>query len=628
MTAIPHQAREAMERARRGDFEGAIRAGETAILEASDDFGLRIFLGLLHGRRGQLESAEAHLRHAVALDPDDALPRLELVRVLIGLNRVDEADALLRATAQQAAPTEQLRLRALIHRRRGEFEAAAALYRDAIAVNAQDFESLGNLGVCLLALGDAEKAADALTASLTLRRDQLAFRDKWADAEVAAGRGEEGLKLATDFASANPDDVMVRVTIARLEDLLGRPERALVALEEGLALDPANAPALLALASLLERENQLEALEQLVERTVSLGLPESQTALIRAKLYYRQGNFRAALDAARLAPDATDSGSRAQLIGTIQDRLNDPQGAFEAFVAMNAEAAREVRDPRGAAARFRRMIAERTRLVNRDWVRGWTRTKVAPKRAAPVFLVGFPRSGTTLLDTFLMGHPDTCVAEEMPMLQTVSEALGDYDRLATLKEKEIESLRSLYFSEADARLPDAKGRLLIDKLPLAIVHVPLIHRLFPDARFIFAQRHPCDVVLSCFMTRFHPVGGMANFLDLEDTARLYDVVLAMWQRCRAVFPLLTHLVRYERLIDDPEIELRPLVAFLGLQWDGRLLDSHGTALERQFIATPSYSQVAEPIYDRAIGRWNRYLPQLRPVLPLLKPWADQMDYGA
>src|SRR6185503_8738721 len=156
---------------------------------------------------------------------------------------------------------------------------------------------------------------------------------------------------------------------------------------------------------------------------------------------------------------------------------------------------------------------------------------------APVFLVGFPRSGTTLLDTILMGHSEVDVVEERPLLQPAIEALGGMDRIAGLGAGEIQKLRSLYFDALDRHAPPEPGRLVVDKMPLDMVLAGLIHRLFPDARFIFAERHPVDVVLSCFITNFRLSDAMANFLDLEDSARFYDLAMTHWHQCRSLFPL-------------------------------------------------------------------------------------------
>ncbi|MGZ8997692.1 MAG: sulfotransferase family protein, partial [Allosphingosinicella sp.] len=266
-----------------------------------------------------------------------------------------------------------------------------------------------------------------------------------------------------------------------------------------------------------------------------------------------------------------------------------------------------------------------TDMLTPDYASGWP-TNAPAGRRPPIFLVGFPRSGTTLLDTMLMGHPVLHVLEEEPILQRVGYSLGDFERLPSLDDAEVERLRALYFEELDRFDPAASAKIVVDKLPLNILGAPLIHRLFPDARFIFAQRHPCDVVLSCFMQNFELNAAMANFLDLGDSARLYDQVLAFWERCRALFPLNVHVLRYEALVEDVEAELRPLIDFLDLPWDERLLDHQATAASRGAISTPSYAQVAEPIYKRASGRWERYRAQMEEVLPILMPWAERLGY--
>jgi len=231
-----------------------------------------------------------------------------------------------------------------------------------------------------------------------------------------------------------------------------------------------------------------------------------------------------------------------------------------------------------------------------------------------------------LLDTLLMGHPDVCVTEEKPMLDAVARSIGGYERLADVDDAELDSLRSLYFARAAEHVPDLGGRVLVDKQPFAMVEAPLIHRLFPSAKILFVQRHPCDVVLSCFITRFEPNGALVNFTTLKGTATLYDEMMRFWEQCRSILPMIVHLVRYERLVEDAEAEMRALAAFLGLPWTDSILDNRATAKDRGFINTPSYAQVVEPLYDRSIGRWERYRKQMAPALPYLAPWARRMGY--
>ena len=263
---------------------------------------------------------------------------------------------------------------------------------------------------------------------------------------------------------------------------------------------------------------------------------------------------------------------------------------------------------RAAAAAYRRHVAALAEMLTPDYADGWV---PAPQdeRPAPVFLVGFPRSGTTLLDTLLMGHPDIHVLEERPLLQRAGEALGDFARLPGLGAAEIARLRALYFAELDALDPAARGKMVVDKLPLNILGAPLIHRLFPEAKLIFAERHPCDVVLSCFTQNFDINDAMANFLDLGDAARLYDLVMTFWTKARDILSLDVHVVRYEALVVDKEKEMRALIDFLGLPWDDKALDNPGTAIARGLIATPSYAQ------PRARGALSREGPGPAPPPP-------------
>jgi tetratricopeptide (TPR) repeat protein len=365
-----------MELARRGDLARAISAGEAAVAETPDNAGLRLFIGLLHARRRDPHSALPHLRRAAALIPDDLLPKLELARALIGIDQLGEAEGMIAAIRlEEPQPTELLRVRALLLQRRADHRGAAALHRSAIARDGRDFESWGHLGACLLALGDSGGAIEALERALALRPDQSALRARLAEAQAAAGLGEEGLSAARAMAKSLPYDPLIRVTIARLEDLLGRPAAAEAALGEALALDPTCAPALLALADLFERGNRIDALEAMIERIAAAGVPEAESALLRARLLYRQGALEAALAAARSAPEAADGGARAQLIGQICDRLGDHDAAFAAFAEMNRESAVQAEGAERMAEAYRASVAARTRAVTRSWYESWSRPR-------------------------------------------------------------------------------------------------------------------------------------------------------------------------------------------------------------------------------------------------------------
>jgi tetratricopeptide (TPR) repeat protein len=625
MTAIPELARLAMEQARRGDLQQALHLAQQALAQHPLDTGLMLFIGMIHTRRMELEDAAAQFRNALRLAPADPLPRLELTRVLIGLNQLDEAERLL--NSRPIKGLEPKRLGALINMRRGDYAEAAKGFHEIVEAEPRDFESWGNFGACLLKSGNAKASVDALTKSLKLRRDQQRVREAWVEAHIEAGTGEEALQIARHArATLRSEDPLVRVTIARLEDMLGRPEQALAALEDALALAPDHVPALVAIARLHERQNRLAEFGDAVASLESVAEPVAELPLLKAQLAFRGGNLEQALDLALAIPQSFEPGARAELIGKIHDRLGNSAEAFAAFGEMNQDNGLNLPVIEARSNAFRKALEGRGKTLSRQWVRAWPKSNPAEAQASPIFLVGFPRSGTTLLDTLMMGHPQLCVSEEKPMLDTVARSIGGYERLGTLKEATLRELRELYFEEARKQVPDLGNRMLVDKHPFAMIDAPLIHRLFPSARFIFAQRHPCDVVLSCFITRFEPNYALANFTSIEGTARIYDEIMRFWAKCRGVLPLIVHLVRYERLVEEAEPEMRALFTFLGIEWDPAVLDHRSIASERRFINTPSYSQVVEPLYDRSIGRWERYREQLEPVLPRLDIWASVMGY--
>lgn len=198
--------------------------------------------------------------------------------------------------------------------------------------------------------------------------------------------------------------------------------------------------------------------------------------------------------------------------------------------------------------------------------------------------------------------------------------------MAELDGEAVAALREDYFAAVGRCVELRADALLVDKSPLHMNKVPLIHRLFPDARFILALRHPCDAVLSCFMTAFRLNDAMASFLDLETTAEFYDLSFGHWQNCTSLMPVAVHAVRYEDVVEDSEAELRRVLAYLGLEWQPSVINHVQTARARGLITTASYAQVTERLYRRASGRWERYRPHLEPVLPVLAPWAETFGY--
>ena len=196
-----------------------------------------------------------------------------------------------------------------------------------------------------------------------------------------------------------------------------------------------------------------------------------------------------------------------------------------------------------------------------------------------------------------------------------------------ISENNVEKLKSIYFNFLDKQIEKKSNqKIYIDKFPLNIVHVGEILRIFPNAKFIIALRHPYDCVLSCFMQNFELNDAMANFLTIEDSAKLYDSVMSLWVKYLSIFKIKYHNVKYENLIKEFKPTVQSILNFLELPWDDSVLKYSRTAKQKSNIATPSYKQVIKPIYSYADGRWKRYENEMLNVNSILEKWVNKFDY--
>jgi hypothetical protein len=246
-----------------------------------------------------------------------------------------------------------------------------------------------------------------------------------------------------------------------------------------------------------------------------------------------------------------------------------------------------------------------------------------------MFLVGFPRSGTTLLENILAAHPDVETLEEKECLASVAEPYVASDkgleRLAGIASAEAMRQRDSYWSAVRGFGVEPRGRVFIDKMPLSSTLLPVVAKLFPNARILFARRDPRDVVLSCFRRRFGMNPSMYQLLTLEGATAYYDAVMCLSEVYRDLLPLPQHVVRYEGLVADFEVTARAACDFLGLEWNEAMRDFAAKARARG-ISTPSAAQVARGLNREGQGVWRRYADQMGPVLPLLEPWVKRFGY--
>ena len=599
-TSADPRFREALEAFQRGELDRALAlAGQDATVATSANW--QHLIGLTHCRLGDVETGVRHLRAAAEADPANAAFQVMLWRALVDCGRAGEVVAMPEPPPITSPPLLALwQVRAEAAVAAGDSEKAAAAWRNVAVAAPRDWRSWSNLGNAFAALGRWGEAADAYLQACQLNPAEESVSANAVAALLHHGRA---LQFHVQFDEAE------------------------AAFRRAYEIAPANREVVLHLGIALERANRLDELVALLETAAAAGLGKEQLAYLWAVLARREKQFAEAHRLLMKADPDEEPIRWHSLRAKLADALGNSAEAFAAASAMNRASIAEtvpsegVEDWQRKSAQYRADLHDLARMITAEWAAKVPLLKEPMSRRLS-FLLGFPRSGTTLLDTFLMGHPEVEVLEEKQLVGRAADVVGGSLNLAGAPIERLRKARATYFGLLNEHVGADFAGLVVDKFPLDMATAPIIEAVFPGSPLIFAQRHPCDVVLSGFM---QPI-GIVNFSDIAAAADYYDAMMSIWTAARESLQLKVHDVVYEDFVADPEAVLRPLVAFLGLEWDDRLLDHQRAARERGTIVTPSYDQVTEPVTNRAVGRWKRYAEQMKPALPILLPWAERLGY--
>lgn len=570
--------------------------------------------GIAHLEAGRLDLAHAFYQKALRLDPNSS-DAWHLDGIVAFRSGNLQAAAKMISHAIQQNP-----LQPMFHVTMG----------NVLRAQSQFFEALDAYGT---ALECDENYANAYLNRATLFQDLERHEEALSDLHRM-------ISLAPVNQASIPDVEQLRAISLTA---LSRRKEAREVYKSALQQYPDHVGCRLGLADSLEEQAELEESFKHVQHVLTSFPGHWHASCLAAAILRRQGNAASALEQLQqvslkhltLAAARRVHAERAM----AYDQLGDNEAAFREFEMQNLAAEKERSHTPVDKNIYLQSVLELHRYFNSDAISQWC--ELPEPRAwgtyPPVFLVGFPRSGTTLLDQILDAHPDVHVLEERPVLLALSDRLYELPQgyptsLANLNASLRDELRALYQSLLrEAGAPDidnGTSKLVIDKLPLNLIHVGLIHRVFPEAKLIFALRHPCDVLLSCFMQDFVLNDAMANFLSLSDAARLYDAVLSLWNLYCSRFPLTVHELRYEDLIENFDTEIERLLDYLGLPWKDEVRGFAAHARARPLIRTPSYEQVTGALHDRSIGRWQRYRNWLEPHIPNLASHLSAFGYVA
>jgi tetratricopeptide (TPR) repeat protein len=446
------------------------------------------------------------------------------------------------------------------------------------------------------------------------------------------GRYSEAIRLIDAAVQAAPQSAEAWLERAYIFDFGGSLDNARASYGQAIRLG-AGPPALAGFASVAVRQGDYERARETAKLALQVqpGEPTATIALARCELEAKDPAAAEALLKPLLnGPQADEERMLALgLLGDALDKLDRPADAFAAYTGAKMLFAR------ANAHRFadRPPLIDFVRQVHdgfaavppQDWVSGPDATEGAAKNH--VFLIGYPRSGTTLVENILASGPDVAALEERPTLRETDLDWYDpperLDQWARLPDDALQPYRQAYWRRV-AVAKASGAATLVDMDPLKGLKLPLIAKLFPQARIVVMRRDPRDVVLSCFRTVFAPTAAAYQFTSLEGVARHYDAMMRLQQDCFATLPLATFELRYPDLITDFDATTQALCDFTGVAWTEDLHRFDKTA-DRRGVSTASQTQVRRGLYDGR-DQWRRYADQLAPVLPILQPWIDAFGF--
>ena len=518
----------------------------------------------------------------------------------------------------------------------GNLEEAIIAFNKAVEIKSNYFEALNNMGNALQDLGRLEDAIEAYNKAISIKPNFAEALNNMGITLRAHGKLKEAIQTYNKALTIRPDYVEALNNKGNVYNDQGKLEKAIGVYKKAISFRPDYNEAWANGADVLEKWNKLEQLESwLVKAFLNFTDIPSDLKFYEAKLHWRQKRIKEAYEIISKITVEKISLVRQQdylnLRAKCLEQLKDFDGAFKYYSEMNS-LAKKSRDYQKSNPEkyFSEQCNQLKRLKSNQHIQP---SKIPNKKLSfsPVFLVGFPRSGTTLLDTILRSHSKIDVVEEELSLSKAKAYIqkkGFTDALdQILPETLIEEARNIYHEEFIKHIKDHKSKAIyIDKMPLNILDAPLIHQLYPEAKIILALRHPMDTVLSCWMQNFKLNPAMANMTDLDRIVEFYCVAMETLQISRAKFRLDVYELKYENLLENLTGETSSLLSFLNLAWEQEMKNYRNTAFKRGRINTPSYSQVIQPIYKDSKYKWLNYKKFINKNMTKLKPWIQEFGY--
>jgi tetratricopeptide (TPR) repeat protein len=511
-----------------------------------------------------------------------------------------------------------------------DFARAGALARAALAEGFEHPMLLNVVATTLEQEGRFSESAQLLERAVELAPEDVPARNALALCLLRLDRPTAALFHAETLLKQHPELAFAHVSRGNALLALGFLQRAQESQLRALELEPANIGAMASLAVIASHRGTHDEARAWAQRVLEAvpGFPDAVMSLAAAELAAgelarAESLLRRLLTDQRVAEvDAARAGG---LLGDVLDAGGRYQEALGAYTACNTALLKIHNAFAGGALTA---YANQLATTIRDTVDRY-RTGPGPS-ARPetdhVFLLGFPRSGSTLVEVVLEGHPQVVSLDEHELLIDAAREFttdpSDFDALTRASEDDLRRLRRAYWDRVREGEVDVAGKVFIDKNPMNTLKLPLIARLFPNAKILFVSRDPRDVVFACFRRRFRINAATYEFLTLPGAAALYDATMSVGESMRPVFGANWRNVHYESLIADFTGQCQALLEFLGLDWVAGMDDFASRARQRD-RSTPSTAQLARGLNRSGTTSWQNYWTALEPLHPLLQPWLPR-----
>ncbi|MFI4934678.1 MAG: sulfotransferase [Caulobacterales bacterium] len=565
---------------------------------------------------------------------------LEATRAALAAGNAAEAEPRILALLDRS-PRDVGALKLLQHLRaaQGRSAAAEALLARIVRLDPNDLAATQALALLLFNKGALAEAEHHARNTVRLAPTDAQSHNLMGMIMTEAQRpqvGEHHYRRALELLG-KPDAILLANLAWNLKNQ-GRMEESRRLYEQSTALDPTIFQTLYGWARMEETDRDFARSAELLDACDRVSPGNPSVLLLRAVLHGRLKHYDKAVASLEEIERRRDGGGLGPAEWSEKGFLLDRMGRYpEAFAAFS-EAKRTLRDLTGqayldeeASSQVRRLAAfftaSRLSILPRAGVRAGV--------AQPIFIVGFPRSGTTMVEQTLSAHPRIAAGDELPTIneltalipRMLNSPLAYPEALADLwlgdQVEGLDNLRDYYLQRARQLGAMPKGAAwFTDKMPLNETHLGLIGLIFPQAPIIHLLRHPLDVVLSVFSN--HLTHGFYCAYDLESIARHYVLVMELVEHYRREMPLRYLAIRYEDIIDDQPAKVREMLSFIGAPFDRRCLDFHEN---RRYARTASYAQVTEKLYDRSRYRYRSYRDQLAPVVSILEPIIRRLGYA-